>query len=182
MIQRRWLKLELALVLAEATGRRLGSIRELLWKGVDWNEGTIRCRGETDKKGVELVIPVAAPLLGELSVFRQSLGAMDGLMFPSEKNSAVAMDRHLFDKWLSAAERRAGLPKLDGGLWHAYRRKWATERKHLPLNDVAAAGGWSDVVDVDRLAGDMTDRGVVRDVAANDGHWKRLYRSMSSRA
>ena len=31
------------------------------------------------------------------------------------------------------------------GLWHAYRRKWAMERKHLPLRDVAAAGGWKDV-------------------------------------
>lgn len=30
------------------------------------------------------------------------------------------------------------------GLWHPYRRKWATERKHLPLKDVAAAGGWKD--------------------------------------
>ena len=55
------------------------------------------------------------------------------------------MDRHLFDKWLSAAEKSARLRKLDGGLWHAYRRKWATERKHLPLNDAATAGGWSDV-------------------------------------
>jgi len=27
------------------------------------------------------------------------------------------MDRHLFDKWLSAAEKKAKLPKLDGGLW-----------------------------------------------------------------
>jgi hypothetical protein len=35
--------------------------------------------------------------------------------------------------------------KLDGSLWHAYRRKWAIERKHLPLKDVAAAGGWKDV-------------------------------------
>lgn len=26
--------------------------------------------------------------------------------------------------------------------WHAYRRKWVTERKHLPRKDVAAAGGW----------------------------------------
>jgi hypothetical protein len=34
---------------------------------------------------------------------------------------------------------------LDGSLWHAYRRKWASERKHLPLKDVAAAGGWKDV-------------------------------------
>ena len=37
------------------------------------------------------------------------------------------------------------LNKLLGGLWHAYRRKWATERKDLPLKDVAAAGGWKDV-------------------------------------
>jgi hypothetical protein len=27
--------------------------------------------------------------------------------------------------------------------FHAFRRKWATERKHLPAVDVAAAGGWS---------------------------------------
>ncbi|HWP36338.1 MAG TPA: hypothetical protein VNL18_02175 [Gemmatimonadales bacterium] len=42
-------------------------------------------------------------------------------------------------------EARAALPKLAGGLWHPYRRKWATERKHFPLKDVAAAGGWRDV-------------------------------------
>lgn len=28
--------------------------------------------------------------------------------------------------------------------FHAYRRKWATERKHLPVKDVAEAGGWLD--------------------------------------
>lgn len=55
------------------------------------------------------------------------------------------MDRHLFDKWLYFAETKAKLPKLDGGLWHPYRRKWAIERKHLPPKDVAAAGGWKDV-------------------------------------
>jgi hypothetical protein len=26
-----------------------------------------------------------------------------------------------------------------------FRRVWATERKHLPLKDVAAAGGWRDI-------------------------------------
>jgi hypothetical protein len=55
------------------------------------------------------------------------------------------MDRHLFDKWLSVAEKKAKLEKLDGSLWHAYGRKWAIERKHLALKDVAAAGGWKDV-------------------------------------
>jgi hypothetical protein len=33
-----------------------------------------------------------------------------------------------------------------GKLWHAYRRKWATERKHLPDVDVAAAGGRANTV------------------------------------
>lgn len=36
-------------------------------------------------------------------------------------------------------------PKLNGGLWHPNRRKWETKRKHLPVTDVAAAGGWKDV-------------------------------------
>lgn len=40
------------------------------------------------------------------------------------------------------AEQHAELPKLDGSSWHAYRRAWASSRKHLPLADVAAAGGW----------------------------------------
>ena len=45
----------------------------------------------------------------------------------------------------SVAERKAKLHKLDGSLWHAYQRKWAIERKHLPLRDVAAAGGLKNV-------------------------------------
>lgn len=40
------------------------------------------------------------------------------------------MDRHLFDKWLSVAEANAKLPKLKGGLWHPYGRKWATLRRN----------------------------------------------------
>jgi 2-polyprenyl-6-methoxyphenol hydroxylase-like FAD-dependent oxidoreductase len=39
---------------------------------------------------------------------------------------------------------RKSLAKLKEGRWHPYRRKWATERKHMPLTDVAAAGGWKD--------------------------------------
>jgi hypothetical protein len=46
---------------------------------------------------------------------------------------------------LRKAEALAGLKPQEGSLWHAYRRKWATERKHLPDVDVAAAGGWKDV-------------------------------------
>ena len=42
------------------------------------------------------------------------------------------------------AEQLADLPKLNGGILHPYRRLWASERKHMPDIDVAAAGGWKD--------------------------------------
>ena len=60
------------------------------------------------------------------------------------------MTRHLADKWLRKAEKLAGLEPLKGSLWHAYRRKWGSERKHLPDVDVAAAGGWKDIMSLKR--------------------------------
>lgn len=45
---------------------------------------------------------------------------------------------------LLQAEALAGVEEQNGSLWHAYRRKWATERKFMPVADVAAAGGRSD--------------------------------------
>ena len=50
----------------------------------------------------------------------------------------------MLSKHLREAYRRAGLERLEGGLWHPWRRKWATERKDMPLRDVATAGGWKD--------------------------------------
>ncbi len=41
-------------------------------------------------------------------------------------------------------KRQQQLPKLKAGVFHPYRRLWATERKSLPDVDVAAAGGWKD--------------------------------------
>ncbi len=65
-------------------------------------------------------------------------------LFPAPGDLTKPVSRHLAAKWLQEAEKLAGLKKLDGSLWHAYRRKWATERKHLPDADVAAAGGWTN--------------------------------------
>jgi integrase len=145
--QRKWLRLELALVLAEATGRRLGSIRQLAWSDVDMKCCTIRWAASSDKKGKEWVIPVPSSLIAEVQRFRVQLGgAFGGLMFPSESNPAVAIRSDVFSKWLVSAEEKAELPKLKGSLWHAYRRGWATARKDLPISDVAFAGGWSDAM------------------------------------
>ncbi len=55
----------------------------------------------------------------------------------------ASMRRHLIKLLRYMAKLCGGVPKQSGSLWHAYRRKWATERKHLPNVDVAADGGWS---------------------------------------
>ncbi len=34
------------------------------------------------------------------------------------------------------------------GGWHAFRRGWATARKHFPLKDGAEAGGWRETPSV----------------------------------
>ncbi len=140
----RWLKVELALILAEGTGRRLSAIRQLRWDDIDFERGTVRWRAEADKKRREQVVPLPEPLSTEIRSFQRKLGAVGGWVFARASDGTQPMDRHLFDRWLRVAENKAGLRKLTGGLWHPYRRKWATERKHLSLKDVAAAGGWKD--------------------------------------
>jgi len=140
----RWYRMELALVLAEATGRRLSSIRHLRWEDLDFEVGEIRWRAEFDKTGIEDVVPYPALFWEEMRQSRKKIGAVGGWLFAAEKNPAATMDRHLFDKWLTVAEKRAGLRKLDGGIWHPYRRAWATAKKHHPIKDLAAAGGWRD--------------------------------------
>jgi integrase len=68
----------------------------------------------------------------------------DVALFPAPEGGSQPIRRDLAGDWLVKAEKLAKLPKLAGGRWHPYRRLWATERKHLPPQDVAAAGGWGD--------------------------------------
>src|SRR6266566_5747739 len=79
MDETRWAKMELALVLAEATGRRLGSIRQLRWEDIDFSRRAIRWRAEFDKKGKEWVVPMPDSLAEELKQFRiHSARSRDG--------------------------------------------------------------------------------------------------------
>jgi integrase len=78
----RWTRLDLALVIAEATGRRRGAITKLRWEDVDFRRGTLRWRGEHDKTGMERVVPVPRELLGELQSFRRALSAVSGRCSP----------------------------------------------------------------------------------------------------
>jgi hypothetical protein len=123
-----------------------------------------------------VVVPLR--LVAELRQFQRTLGAVGGWIFASMQDPAVPMDRHALRALLAKAEARAKLPKLDGGLWHPYRRKWATERKHLPLADVAEAGGWQGIDTLlrcymqptrDVLLAVVTEPRKVRDVAVISG-------------
>ena len=64
-------------------------------------------------------------------------------LFPAPRDASKPIRADLASRWLMAAEELAELPSLSGGRWHPYRRLWATERRHLPDQDVAKAGGWT---------------------------------------
>lgn len=131
----RWVRMELALVLAEATGRRIGSIRQLTWTDFDFNARKVCWRAEADKKRKAGLVPMSQEFFEELKSFRVNLGgAFGGLLFPSPANSTRPVGREVFQHALSDATTHAKLPAVGG--WHAFRRKWAQERKHHPLADV----------------------------------------------
>lgn len=141
----RWSRMGFALFLAERTGKRLGSIRQLRWEDFEFERQVVYWRAEADKKGYKWEVPMPTDFFEAVRSFQREIGAVGGYVFSAVNSRDGITDRHLFNKWLSVAEKKAKLTKLDGSLWHAYRRKWAIERKHLPLKDVAAAGGWKDV-------------------------------------
>jgi integrase len=124
---------------------------------------TIFWRADTDKKGKAWTVPMPATLRDEIKSFHARLGSAFGsLVFPSESDATVPVRTDVFSVWLRAAEKKAELPKLDGSLWHAYRRGWATSRKHLPTADVAAVGGWSDVTTLIRCYQQVDDDTLLR--------------------
>ena len=88
--------------------------------------------------------------------------AFGSLVFPSHSDPNVPVTKDVLSEWLRAAEKKAELPKLDGSLWYAYLRGWATSRKHLPTADVAAAGGWSDVTTLIRCYQQVDDDTLLR--------------------
>jgi integrase len=111
--------------------------------------GAIRWRADSDKQGIERITPISLTVRTELDAYLAAnprLGEVPLLPMTDEVDHGTpekTLTRNVASNWLAKAERLAGLPKLRGGLWHAYRRLWATERKNLPDVDVAEAGGWT---------------------------------------
>jgi hypothetical protein len=92
----------------------------------------------------EAGLGAAAAVGGEkLALSYRFIFNVGGWLFPCA-DKGNPWPREIFGELHDRAERHAGLLHLRGGRFHAYRRKWATERKHLPLVDVMGAGGWKD--------------------------------------
>ena len=160
-------RLRCMLALARYTGRRESAIcqlkasdvlrdaaamrRALADQGMDesqadhWEHGAIQWRAASDKQGFETLAPLSKRAREGLDRYLlQNPRVAEAWLFPSPSDDSKPFRRDVAARWLLKAEKRAELPKLRGGVWHPYRRLWATERKHLPDQDVAAAGGWRD--------------------------------------
>lgn len=143
------------LILAAYTGRRIGAIVALRWS--DWSPndatyGVLRWRADSDKLGREWKAPVHPKVREALETWRHiNPGVGEAWIFPaSESNGHVRVDQA--GKWLRTAEELAENHEHRKGFgWHAFRRMWATKRKHLSSKDVAYAGGWKDTATLERV-------------------------------
>jgi integrase len=75
----------------------------------------------------------------------------DRLIFPATNDPEQVVDIRVVTRWLETAEKLAGLSPVERFGWHSFRRGWATARKDLPAQDVAAVGGWTDIATLQRV-------------------------------
>jgi integrase len=96
--------------------------------------------------GKDWWVPVTPEVRDELEAYRRRHGLVgEALLFPTPNDPNQPLSVQVATDWLHRAERLAGVAPLPRGAWHPFRRKWATERKHLSPKDTAAAGGWTDL-------------------------------------
>lgn len=161
-------RLACVLALARYTGRRITAIcelrasdvllspeaiaRSLASSGLDpalsrhMPHGAIRWRAESDKTRIEDIAPISAPARAALERYLRARPRVgDVWMFPQQKAPAKPMDMLHARDALIRAEQLAGLTHIEHGGFHAYRRLYAVERKHLPDVDVARSAGWRDL-------------------------------------
>ena len=117
----------------------------LRWEDVDFQTGRITWRREHDKKRKQWVVAYPEALLSAVRGLQVRLAVVGGPLFPRRDDPQQSAPPELLSQWIMAAETKAGLPKLEGGTCHAYRRKWKSERSHHPVKAVAVAGGWTDI-------------------------------------
>ena len=136
---------EMALVLANETGHRIGAISMLRWSDIDLEGGTIRWRASHDKIGFQHQTPMTVDALAALQRWRKTHPFIgDTWILPSPKDAKKPCSRNILRDWWQRAEALAGVSHEPGMGWHSLRRKFATELKHIPLKDLCHLGGWKE--------------------------------------
>lgn len=161
-------RFRLVLALARFTGRRVNALVHLRASDVllsreqiivalaalgaplawadQWPHGALRWRAAHDKRGHDDITPLSTAARAALDAYlRAHPCAGDVPLVPSRADPTRVCGKASAGYWMRRAERLAKLPKLARGEWHTLRRLWATERRHLPVQDVAAAGGWKSL-------------------------------------
>ncbi|MEQ1856405.1 MAG: tyrosine-type recombinase/integrase [Longimicrobiales bacterium] len=127
--------------------------------------GGLRWRAESDKGRRNTITPLSASARRALDAYLERNPRVgDVPLFPSPEDDSRPIRKDRAGVWLLRAETKAKLPKLSGGRWHPYRRLFATERKSVPVQDVAAAGGWKSIETVQRLYQQAEAKGVLEAV------------------
>jgi integrase len=167
------------------TGRRLGSIvalracdlhltreqvqRALADAGMDehlvehW-PAAVTWSAEADKEGAAWIVPIPEQFRAALAAYLKERAVVGtALLFPAERAADKPVSKETSYYWFHRAETLAKLPRQTRGGWHTLRRAWATARKHMPLQDVMAAGGWRDATSLQR-AYQQADPATVRAV------------------
>ena len=140
------------LMLVEGLGWRISALCQLRASDIDTRKGTHTPRGrihkywKTDKEEVDQWVPMSADVRAAVNLLRQRSPVVgDRYLFPAPRAKGKPWQRSYASTLLRRAEDAAGLEKIPRGLWHPYRRKWATERKGHPDKDVAETGGWKSL-------------------------------------
>lgn len=138
--------------LIDETGHRIGAVRQLRYCDLRLERtqtapyGAIVWSEKADKQDHEHEVPVSSVARSALDrIMRDRPGVGEAYLFPSPTDSTEPVSKRLVQRWFDEVEKAAKLEPVFRGKWHAFRRKWATERKHLPDVAVAHAGGWKSV-------------------------------------
>jgi len=135
-------------------GSRGGEFGGLRWRDVtfketeDFPDGSITwyAGARPDKKKFEHTVAMNQSISATLRQWQKVTGGVGAaFVFPDPRDPSKALGYEDTKRWLRQAEVKAGVGHLKQGGWHMLRRGWATARKHLPIKDVATAGGWTDM-------------------------------------
>ena len=142
-------RFRVALVLAHETGHRIGAIRKLRWRDIDFQGREVRWRAENEKTGYEHVTPLTDEALAALEhARRMSLGTGNAPVLPAPSDAARCLTRFRTFRWWKKAQTLAGLEPKRGRGWHSLRRKFASDLMDTPLKVLCELGGWKDATTV----------------------------------